>query len=249
MMKRTSPLREPELVRMLAHEPELLAIADALVETQNESRPHARNRWSWRPMLVAAALTAALAGAGVAIAAGFGAFNGISAAQSTTIGANILPPGLLARIDQMNAGDSEGNPSFPQFLPNTARVLGTMPDGSKVYGLTNTRGDLCLISEAGGDCGPPLSSSNPITASSSNTPTSSTAPSTAAGTFIASGVAMDGVTSVSFTITSTGKTVTVPVENNVWVYEEPHSRAGQIDCIDAHLANGSTVPLPNTSCP
>jgi hypothetical protein len=36
------------------------------------------------------------------------------------------------------------------------------------------------------------------------------------GTFIASGLAVDGVTAVSFTVS--GKAVEVPVKDNVWVY-------------------------------
>lgn len=63
MTKNTSPLRDPELVRMLADEPELLAIADALVETRRErlaSEPHlARQRRRWASVGAAAAVAAA----------------------------------------------------------------------------------------------------------------------------------------------------------------------------------------------
>lgn len=196
-------------------------------------------RWPRRLLVVAVAL-AVLAGTGVAIAAGFGAFNGISAAQNTPTGTDVLPPALLAQIEQMNAQD----PSAPQLLPGTARVLGTMPDGSKVYGLTDTRGDLCLIG-AVGTCGPPLSEKQPITFSAAND-----APTTGS-TFIAEGVAIDGVTSVSFTVTpGGGQEVTVPVERNVWIYKEPDSHGVNGHCIIAHLADGSTVnPFPEVPCP
>jgi len=73
-MSVTSPLRDRELLEMLADEPELLAIADAFVETQREKRSQTAPGRSWRPLLAVAAVTVALAGAGVGIAAGFGVF-------------------------------------------------------------------------------------------------------------------------------------------------------------------------------
>jgi hypothetical protein len=59
---------------MLADEPELLAIADALVETQHHRYRHIRPARGWKPLVVVAAVIVALAGAGVGIAAGVGAF-------------------------------------------------------------------------------------------------------------------------------------------------------------------------------
>ena len=64
--------------------------------------------WGWftrprglrrlRPLTVAAIVTTALALAGLAIAAGFGAFNGISAAEHPQGAADALDPALVARI-------------------------------------------------------------------------------------------------------------------------------------------------------
>jgi len=208
----------------------------------------ARRGRRWRRVLVAAVAVAALVGAGVAIAAGVGAFNGISAAQQTQTGADVLPPAVLAQVQQMNAQTAAENQAassrfqFPLLLPDTARVLGTMPDGSKVYGLTDTHGNLCLIGEAGDGCGPPLTHSHPITLGAAN-------PSpTAGGTFVVQGVAMDGVTSVSFTVS--GKAATVPVKDNVYIYKEPDSHADGPRCVIAHFADGSTVnPFPEVPCP
>jgi hypothetical protein len=236
---------------MTAHEEDLVSLEEVRSvltayagPDYPRERPARRRLGRYRPVLLAVVAVSALAGAGVAIAAGFGAFNGISAAQNTQTGSDILPPALLAQIQQSNASVAN-NPAVAQQLPDTARVLGTLPDGSKVYGLSDTRGDLCTISEAGGSCGPPLSNAQPITFGGAND-----AP-TAGGTFIASGVALDGVTSVSFTpVPGAGKEVTVPVKNNVWVYREPDSHASNAHCIAAHLADGSTVnPFPEVPCP
>lgn len=210
----------------------------------------ARRRTARRVLLVAVA-AAALAGASVAIAAGFGAFDGISAAQQTQTGTDVLPQGILDTVNRLNAQATEHNQSaaavaahfrIPLLLPDTARVLGTMPDGSKVYGLTDTRGELCLFGEGTGSCGSPLDHSRPITLTMSNVSP------TTGGTFIVQGVATDDVSSVSFTVG--GKNVTVPVEKNIYIYKEPDSHATGVHCVVAHLADGSTVdPFPEVPCP
>ncbi len=177
--------------------------------------------------------------------AGLGPFNGISAAQRAKSSADVLPSGVLAQVKQMNT--QSANPSSAgvepwRLLPDTARVLGKAPDGFTLYGLTDTRGDLCVFGAAGGGCGPPLSKSHPITMGMAN------ASPTTGGTFIVSGVAMDGVTSVSFTVW--GKDVTVPVENNVYLFKEPNTTAHGTRCVVAHFADGTRVtPFPEVSCP
>jgi hypothetical protein len=57
-MSARSPLREPALVRMLAEEPELLALADALVETDRERRVHSAKGTGRRRLVVAAVVVA-----------------------------------------------------------------------------------------------------------------------------------------------------------------------------------------------
>lgn len=201
---------------------------------------------AWPGALLAAVVVVALVVASVAIAAGFGAFRGISAAEHTPVGASVLPAQVRASVAAENARAAAfrkaHHTSWPAYLlPKTARVLGETSNGSKVYGLTDTRGDLCLIGGGLGSCGPPLSKSHPITFMASNrSPTTG-------GTFIASGIAMDGVTAVSFKVWS--RDVTVPVRKNVWIYEKLHSTAHDATCIVAHLADGSSViPFPEAPC-
>lgn len=185
-----------------------------------------------------------LRGFGVSTA-GLSPFNGISAAEHATTGADVLPRRILAQIKQMNAQYASASATGFQplrLLPNTARVLGRAPNGSAVYGLTDNRGDLCTFGDDGGSCGPPLSRSHPVTIGTANgSPTTG-------GTLIVSGVAMDGVTSLSFTVWN--KKVTVPVKNNVYLYRKPDSTAHDARCVVAHLANGSTLdPFPEVPCP
>ena len=171
-------------------------------------------------------------------------FNGIRAARHARTGADLLPSRVLARIEQLNAqsaGASQPGLEPARLLPHTARVLGKASDGSVLYGLADTRGDLCTFSDAGGSCAPPLSKTHPITMVMAN------AAPTTGGTFVVSGVAIDGVDSVSFTVW--GKAVTVPVTHNVYVYERPHSTAHQAECAVAHFADGSTVDaFPDVGC-
>jgi hypothetical protein len=192
-----------------------------------------------RPALVALVVVVALALTGVAIADGVGAFNGLSAAQHTQTGASVLDPATLAAIKEQN--DMATEDGGMQLLPNTARILSRLPDGSPIYALTDTRGDLCILSEGAGSCTSPLNQAHPISVTFGNdSPTTG-------GTFIASGFAIDGVSSVSFTVRGQG--VTAPVKNNTWDYEESNSHAIEGRCIMVHFADGSTVNYPPTLCP
>lgn len=208
-------------------------------------RPTRHGLRRFRRVLLVAVAVVAVVGAGVAIADGFGAFDGIGAAQHPQTGADVLDAKTLAGLQ--NACPSKAVQkfymSFCHLVLDTTRLVGNIPSFGNVYVITNTRGDLCTFFEGGdGSCAPPLSKSHPITFLAFN-PSS-----TVGGTFVASGLAIDGVTAVSFTVS--GKTVEVPVKNNVWVYSEPDSHATGGQCVVAHLDNGSTVnPYPGLPCP
>lgn len=237
---------------MINHEQDLVSL-DELRSTLNayagpddpRERPTPNGLPRLRYVLLVAVTVVALVGTGVGIADGFGAFDGIGAAQHPQTGADVLDAQTLARLQ--NACPNET--ARPFYMPfchlvlDSARLVSHVPSYGNVYVVTDTRGDLCTLFEGGdGSCGPPLSKSQPITFGAFNrSPTTG-------GTFIASGLAVDGVTAVSFTVR--GKAVEVPVENNVWVYSEPNSHATLGQCIVAHLNDGSTVtPFPGVPCP
>jgi hypothetical protein len=189
----------------------------------------------WRPVLVTAVAVAALAGAGVAIAAGLGAFNGLSRAQQPQIGTDVPGPDLAAAIGAFNAFLQDA-PGSPQVLPDTVRLLGELPSPyGKVYVASDTRGNLCIFAAYLGDsCGEPLSQSNPVSIGEANDTGSNP---------VAYGVAMDGITAVSFQ--AAGQQITVPVKNNLWYYEGPNS--AMTGDMTLHLANGSTELLQHGS--
>lgn len=231
MSRSTSPLRDRELVQMLADEPQLLAIADALVETQHEESdsPTVTAR-RWKPLLVAAVVTAALAGAGVAIADGLGAFNGISAAQHPQTGADVIDPATRAYM--------EGGSSMPiigGLLFDTARVVGQIPSGQNVYVITTRSNSLCFVvgpPQPEWNCEDPLGNSHP---SAVFAYTQDGKPYTVVG------IALDDVTAVSFN--ENGQEVTVPVTNNVWTYQSDSSDAlaAPMFALTVHFADGTTV--------
>jgi len=253
MTEIVSPLRDRELVRLLADEPELLAIADALVETQQGPQVRRAPSRRWRPLLVAAAVTAALAVTGVAIADSLGAFDGISAAQRPQTSTDILDPSVVAQLHaNCDITGAPPNLYMPQchLVLDSSRLISRLPDGRNVYVVTDTRGDLCvLLPNLGMDCSPSLSSSDPAEGQPHpGAPLSRSEPITISSfgdaldtPRIIYGLALDGVTSVSFE--SAGSAVTVPVKDNVWAYEQPSASTPDPNPVIAHFDDGTTVTI------
>jgi hypothetical protein len=190
----------------------------------------------WRPVLVAAVAVAALVGVGVAIAAGFGAFNGISATQHPQTPADRIDPKLVALINAANS--ARGGPG--QLLPDSARLVKELSGGARIYAVATKKGQLCVLGaglngngrndSAAMGCGFPLTQSQPSTAGTFGG--SGSAPA------ISWGIAIDSVAAVSFM--AGGQEVTVPVTNNVWAYEGDAPTHGSLI---AHFKNGSTETI------
>jgi hypothetical protein len=192
----------------------------------------------WRAVLVTAVVAVALVGVGVAIAAGFGAFNGISAAQHPQTPADRIDPKLLAEINTANSARGAAR----QLLPASTRLVKQLSDGARIYAVATKDRQLCALAtrlpgsntEKGGasalGCGSPLTQDRPSTAGSfkanDQTPT------------ITWGIAIDSVVAVSFI--AGGREVTVPVVNNVWAYE---GQAPAIGSLTAHFEDGSTEAI------
>jgi len=226
---------------------ELLAPLDRIEPVPFAGSEARSRRRLQRPILVAAVLAVVLALAGVAIAAGFGGFGGFSATEHPQAAADVLDAQTLAAVRKactdVPAGVTFYNPYCHLELDSSRFLTDAGPRG-KVWIVADTRGDLCAVGGFGG-CYAPLSKSQPITFGSSNE-----APTTG-GTFFAAGLAMDGVVSVSFTPSpGDGKEVTLPVKDNIWVYQEADSHADLGHCIVAYMADGSSVtPFPEVPCP
>jgi hypothetical protein len=188
-------------------------------------------RRRWRTVLVAAVAVAALIGVGVAIAASVGAFHGISAAQHPQTPADKIDPKLLAEINAANA-NLKGGPG--QLLPDSARLVKEVT-GARFYAVATSTGQLCVLAEreiggVGMGCGSPLTQKQPSTAATFARNQSSAA--------ITWGIALDGVSAVSFM--AGGHAVTVPVTNNVWAYEGAAPTHGTLT---AHFKDGHTETI------
>jgi hypothetical protein len=199
----------------------------------------AGGRRRWRSVFVAVVAVAALVGTGVAIAAGFGAFNGISAVQHPQTPADRIDPALLAEINTANSFRGAGD----QLLADSARLVKQMSDRTRIYAVATEDGQLCVLAAglAGSNtgkggasamgCGSPLTQSQPTTIASfkanGQTPT------------ISWGITLDHIIAVSFGLT--GQEVRVPVKNNVWAYEGASPRDAR--SLTVHYDDGTTVTL------
>ena len=269
----------------------MLAIIDSAVEHLSRFRfsldpliAEAKRRARQRRALVAlsvlllaglaAGLTFAFGSRGGGSSGGhLGAFKGLSVAQHGQAGANVLPPRALAAINEGNAGQKRliaraakagRHVSYGGYwLPATARLVGRAPDGTTFYGLSTTSGRLCIVEyiaplDFSTWCVSPLSRSRPITLDASLSGVGRLSKILDAG-----GVAIDGVTSVSFTVLrgNTSSTcawsdspscrakrvgITVPVKNNVY-HLSTHSSSSSIHGVVAHFGDGSTVKM--SQCP
>ncbi len=211
-------------------------------------RPGRRGIHRVRPILVAAVLVAALVGTGVAIANGFGAFNGIGAAQHPRTGADVLDPETAAYLQNKNctAGGIAPTcgPMVRGLLLDSTRLVGQLPSGQKIYVIATKSGLLCGVLQGRYPpmaCGAELGSSDPTTVQLLGDP--------ASGQPMVIGVAIDGVTAVSFQafdgadMRGSGHTVTVPVKNNVWTYVGPNDAP---DSVTVHYADGTSFTVDSS---
>ena len=171
-----------------------------------------RRKWL---VLAVAGLVAAVIGAGVAFATGAGPFPGISAADRPREASDLLDPAVVAQLreDEAPGGDQIGARDV-----RSARLLGALPSGRRIYVVTTSKGRLCVVvARLAESCGDPLTQSEPATF----TVVDADGPGGEAA--IAYGVARDGVKSISFTVA--GEHVTVPVRRNTFVFQAPASAA------------------------
>jgi hypothetical protein len=143
--------------------------------------------------------------------------------------------------EQLRAHESSWPGGMSQLgdrLVDQARLLGELPDGRKVYAVPTSKGALCLLeadsaSVAGEACYPPLTRAAPITWLISKVGPS--AP------LLIWGATTDDVISVSSKVA--GQAVTVPVENNFYVWvEEPTATLGSVSPATVTFTDGTTAP-------
>jgi hypothetical protein len=194
--------------------------------------PHRSRPWR----LAGAAAVTVLVFAGAVYAAGFNPFGGISAANHPATSRDVVPAFLTARIAQFNSVYERLG--HGHLLADSARFVRRLPSGMRFYTIATSTGGLCLAdvnppgssnAKGGWECGDSLNQSRPITIATERL-NQSVPP-------ISFGLAMDGVTAVSFT--AAGAETTVPVTDNVWAYEGQ----ANLRSVTVHWADGSTRTL------
>lgn len=222
----------------------------AVMETAaGRSRPArtANPRRRWRPVLVAAVALVALAGTSVAIANrlgafGGGVFNGIGSAHHPRTSEDVIDPATRAYIDRTSCHLAGGRPCSPMIVGmrfGTSRRIAQLPDGQSLYVLKTSWKGLCFVAgpppHGRFDCSRPLSRAHPSTVWFDSA-------GLRMADWFAFGIAMDGVTAVSFK--PNGHEITLPVKGNVWTYRsDPALDASRLAGfpLTAHFADGRTV--------
>jgi len=215
---------------------------------------------SWKSVVVVAVLVFMLVSAvGVGIAASLGvfsAYNGIGVVQQPQMQQgqtttqqqqatrSVLDPATATYVEEHLAG----------IQLDSARRLGRLPNGQEIYVITGTQNDLCALRgppHIDAECGTPLSQAHPASIYALLTPDD---PGTR---WITYGIAIDGVTSVSFPYSTQatpadgggplGPAVTVPVHHNLWIYPSDDTWGPtMLQPVTAHFADGTTVTEPAT---
>jgi hypothetical protein len=175
-------------------------------------------------------------GAAVAGTRGWGPFAGIAAANHAQTAQDVLAPAVVAQLAQVPHRSHFG----PRFVFDSSRLVGQFSDGGRLYVISTTKGDLCIVVVknatrlASVGCGNPLTQTKPTTVTTEdlvvNGPNATTP--------LTYGIAQDAVSAVSFI--AEGKETTVPVKNNVWVYE---GRNQALRSLTVHYTNGTTRTL------
>jgi hypothetical protein len=176
---------------------------------------------------------------GAALAGGVNPFAGIGAADHPR-GTRDIPDPTVERIVRLVNGAAAamaahgGRPTL-RLIPGSARLIRTLPAAGRVYVLASTSGSLCVVFEHEShdnelNCGAPLGGGRPTTVSESSIDPGVPP--------IVSGVAQNDVVSVSFM--ASGRKTTVPVVDNVWVYEGKNSALASLT---VHFRNGTRKTL------
>jgi hypothetical protein len=188
-------------------------------------------RRPWLTLAVVLGL-AVLVGGGVAFATRIGPFFGISAADRPQQAQDVLDPAVVAqlRADEAPGGDQIGTRDI-----QSARLVGSLPSGRRVYVVTTSKARLCVVvARLAESCGNPLTQTEPLTFTVVDPDGPGGEPA------VAYGVARDGVKSVSFTVG--GRHETVPVRANMFAYQAPNSvSSDSFSGVTVTLADGATV--------
>jgi hypothetical protein len=183
-------------------------------------------RW----FLATGAVVAALGPVAYSGAATLNPLRGIAAAARPQRAQDVLPSVLVRRFNAGPPGVFRG-----LIVPGSSRLLRLVPGGVRVYVARSTKGDLVEVDISVGHGSSvateaPLNADHPVTIGETRD-SPHTKP-------FFNGLALDGITSVSFV--AEGVQRTVPVVHNVWYYRG-QSRA--LASVTLHYADGHSQAI------
>jgi hypothetical protein len=187
-----------------------------------------------RRFLVYSVLAVAIVVSGVALAGSLNPLSGIGAADHRQTAGDALDQGVQAQL-HADLAPPRGVDQIGGRLTASARLMGTLPSGRKVYVVPTSKGRLCVVvAGLAESCGSPLTQAEPVTFTTVWGHPGEPA--------YAYGVARDGVESVSFN--ADARRITVPVEHNLFAYEsEPRDSPAAFGAITVTLADGTVQPV------
>lgn len=172
-------------------------------------------------------VAAGLVAAGIAFADGVNPFAGVSAVNHPQTTPDVLDPTVVAQAQ-------DHLPLQMKLLVDTSRLISALPSGRRMYVLATTTNQLAIIIVKNGhldteSVGSPLTQQDPVTITTDDPDGPGGLPP------LTYGVAQDGIIAVSFQ--ASGGEQTVPVQNNVWVYEGENSA---LTSITLHYGDGTS---------
>ena len=217
------------------------ALLESLLRPLDRVEPVRRNSGSRSrrvPLIVGFSVAAAVVIGGAAIAAtGWGPLSGIGAAERPATPEDEISPAVVAQLRAVAMPRSAPESPVGEWLFTEARLLGTLPDGDKVYVVPTSKAKLCIVvATSTASCSDPVTRDNPITMTTSDAGPSAPP--------VVWGVTTDDVTAVSFT--ATGNPVSVPVRNNFYAWQgSPNQTLRFVSSATVTFADGSTTQWPD----
>lgn len=216
------------------HEDQLVTSLLAPFTTLEPVALSSRQQPGRRRLMIYAAIAFAIIITGAAIAGAPNPLGGIGAADHPQTPEDVLSTGVQAQLRDDRAPRG-GIDQIGAHITDSARLVGALPSGRKVYLVPTEKGRLCVVlARAAESCGDSLTPAEPVTFTAVWDHPGEPA--------YAYGVARDGVRSISFAFR--GGHVTVPVERNFYAYQtEPLDQPPGFGALTVRLDDGTTQPV------
>jgi hypothetical protein len=170
----------------------------------------------------------------VAVASAWGPLSGIRILDHPATPADTVGPAVTTQL-RNDERPSDPADAIGARLINQARLLGALPDGTKVYAVPSSQGKLCVVVAGRAEsCSNPLTHAHPVTEIVMK-PGPGTPP-------VVYGAAANDVVSISFIVG--GQPVTVPVHDDFYAWQGSAEQAMlAVSSATVTFSDGTSEPL------